>query len=111
LEFTGNYSEALSHYQRGVVTSDPVRKNRSTYNDVSYVDIDEHNVVCQSGLARMSLRVGEIVVDFIHRLDGWHGGWQGWGIEPPTLQCYENFSKRFLALFDLNKHFEIPHTM
>ena len=59
LEFTGSYSESLSLYQKGIVQSDGTRKSRSTYSETSN-DIDEHNVVCQSGLARMSIRMGKL---------------------------------------------------
>lgn len=45
LEFTGDYMNALSHYEKGITQSEGDR---------------EHNEVCSAGIARMSIRMGDI---------------------------------------------------
>ena len=45
LEFTGDYANALTHYEKGVT------------NDVSH---KEHDEACAAGIARMSIRMGDI---------------------------------------------------
>ena len=45
LEFTGDYMNALSHYEKGVTQNEAER---------------EHDEVCAAGIARMSLRVGDL---------------------------------------------------
>ncbi|XP_033742140.1 WD repeat-containing protein 19-like isoform X1 [Pecten maximus] len=45
LEFTGDYMNALSHYEKGVTRQDKDR---------------EHDEVCAAGIARMSIRMGDI---------------------------------------------------
>lgn len=42
---SGEYSSALSHYEKGIVNSD------------EYL---EHNQICNAGIARMAIRCGEI---------------------------------------------------
>ncbi|KIH52681.1 tetratricopeptide repeat protein, partial [Ancylostoma duodenale] len=50
LEFMGDYPSALAHYENGVI-EDPEEETEQ---------ILEHNEVCRSGLARMSIRTGDI---------------------------------------------------
>ena len=45
LEFTGDYMTALSHYEKGVTREEKDR---------------EHDEVCAAGIARMSIRMGDI---------------------------------------------------
>lgn len=45
LEFTGDYMNALSHYEKGITKLESEREN------------DE---ICAAGIARMSIRVGDI---------------------------------------------------
>lgn len=45
LEFTGDYSNALQHYEKGI-TSDGAQA--------------EHDESCAAGIARMSIRMGDI---------------------------------------------------
>ena len=45
LEFTGDYMSALSHYEKGITQREGER---------------EHDEVCAAGIARMSLRVGDL---------------------------------------------------
>ncbi|CAI4229694.1 unnamed protein product [Auanema sp. JU1783] len=49
LEFIGDYSLALAHYEKGVVEADDMNEK-----------IMEHNEVCRAGVARMSIRTGDI---------------------------------------------------
>ena len=49
LEFLGNYTEALTHYERGLLESQPGDPNRET-----------HNVQCRAGIARMAIRCGDV---------------------------------------------------
>ncbi len=48
LEFTGDYSGSLSHYQRSVLLR------------AADTDEEEHNAFCQGGVARMSIRCGSV---------------------------------------------------
>ena len=45
LEFTGDYMNALSHYEKGITREEKDR---------------EHDEVCVAGIARMSIRMGDI---------------------------------------------------
>lgn len=45
LEFTGDYINALSHFEKGLTNNEKER---------------EHDEVCAAGIARTSLRLGEI---------------------------------------------------
>ena len=45
LEFTGDYMSALSHYEKGVTQQESQR---------------DHDEICAAGIARMSIRVGDI---------------------------------------------------
>ncbi|CAD5124243.1 DgyrCDS12539 [Dimorphilus gyrociliatus] len=45
LEFTGDYMNALSHYEKGIIKDSSLR---------------EHNEQCAAGIARMSIRMGDI---------------------------------------------------
>ena len=45
LEFTGDYMNALSHYEKGITKEEKDR---------------EHDEVCVAGIARMSIRMGDI---------------------------------------------------
>ena len=45
LEFTGDYMNALQHYEKGI-TKDSKEK--------------EHDEICAAGIARMSIRMGDI---------------------------------------------------
>ena len=45
LEFTGDYMSALSHYEKGVAQQENQR---------------DHDEICAAGIARMSIRVGDI---------------------------------------------------
>lgn len=56
LEFTGAYSEALSHYERGLVKADPGSPNQ---DKLSKGD-EQHNLLCLAGIARTSLRCGQL---------------------------------------------------
>ncbi|KAK6745813.1 hypothetical protein RB195_012122 [Necator americanus] len=50
LEFMGDYSTALAHYENGIIE----------YPEEETEQILEHNEICRSGLARMSIRTGDI---------------------------------------------------
>ncbi|KAK0417556.1 hypothetical protein QR680_013078 [Steinernema hermaphroditum] len=50
LEFTGEYAKALSFYEKGVIRE----------FDENNVEILEHNEICSSGVAKMSIRTGNI---------------------------------------------------
>uniref|UniRef100_A0A1I7VRZ3 WD repeat-containing protein 19 n=1 Tax=Loa loa TaxID=7209 RepID=A0A1I7VRZ3_LOALO len=50
LEFVGNYSQALTQYENGLIEN-PDKNNEQ---------IVEHNEMCNSGIARMSIRTGDI---------------------------------------------------
>ncbi|KAK6027969.1 tetratricopeptide repeat protein [Ostertagia ostertagi] len=50
LEFMGDYPSALAHYEHGIIENP----------DEETEQILEHNEVCRSGLARMSIRTGDI---------------------------------------------------
>ena len=58
LEFTGNHVEALQHYERGC--SDDVMTNPVT----SSTTAADHNALCRAGMARTSLRCGQLKVNF-----------------------------------------------
>ena len=58
LEFTGNYSEALAHYERVLLNSKSLHSNYS--NTKMTAEDEEHNLVCQGGIARMAIRVGDL---------------------------------------------------
>ena len=45
LEFTGDYSNALSHFEKGITRNEGQR---------------EHDESCAAGVARMSIRLGDI---------------------------------------------------
>ena len=45
LEFTGDYANALMHYEKGITKED---KNR------------DHDEACAAGIAKMSIRLGDI---------------------------------------------------
>ncbi len=45
LEFTGDYSNALTHYEKGITKEESRR---------------EHDEACAGGVARMSIRLGDI---------------------------------------------------
>lgn len=45
LEFTGDYMNALAHFEKGITQKESER---------------EHDEVCAAGIARMSIRVGDI---------------------------------------------------
>ena len=45
LEFTGDYTNALSHYEKGITKEESRR---------------EHDESCAAGVARMSIRMGDI---------------------------------------------------
>lgn len=49
LEFLGNYTEALGHYERGLLEARPGDPNQET-----------HNVQCRAGIARMAIRCGDV---------------------------------------------------
>ena len=63
LEFTGNYVEALQHYERGWVEDESQQATVTS----------DHNALCKAGMARTSLRCGQLkVVEtcfFVHK---WH---------------------------------------
>lgn len=50
LEFMGDYPNALVHYENGIIENP----------DEETEQIQEHNEICRSGLARMSIRTGDI---------------------------------------------------
>ncbi|VDM60035.1 unnamed protein product [Angiostrongylus costaricensis] len=50
LEFMGDYPSALAHYENGIIENP----------DEETEQILEHNEICQSGLARMSVRTGDV---------------------------------------------------
>uniref|UniRef100_A0A9J2PQJ5 Anaphase-promoting complex subunit 4 WD40 domain-containing protein n=1 Tax=Ascaris lumbricoides TaxID=6252 RepID=A0A9J2PQJ5_ASCLU len=50
LEFIGEYSAALTHYENGIID------NYETESE----EILDHNEICRSGIARMSIRAGDI---------------------------------------------------
>ncbi len=45
LEFTGDYSNALMHYEKGIMREEAQR---------------DHDEACAAGVARMSIRMGDI---------------------------------------------------
>ena len=49
LEFTGNYKEALNHFEKGLGV-----------NAMKFDDEDSHFVSCKMGVARMALRCGDL---------------------------------------------------
>ncbi|VDL76537.1 unnamed protein product [Nippostrongylus brasiliensis] len=62
LEFMGDYSSALAHYENGIIEN-PEEETEQ---------ILEHNEVCRSGQARMSIRTGDIRkgIQLARNLDG-----------------------------------------
>ncbi|XP_067012869.2 WD repeat-containing protein 19 [Anabrus simplex] len=48
LEFTGNFSEALGHYERGLLEAPAA------------VDLESHHIQCRAGVARTAIRCGDI---------------------------------------------------
>uniref|UniRef100_A0A915BKF7 WD repeat-containing protein 19 n=1 Tax=Parascaris univalens TaxID=6257 RepID=A0A915BKF7_PARUN len=50
LEFTGEYSAALTHYENGIIDN----------YETDAEEILDHNEICRSGIARMSIRAGDI---------------------------------------------------
>lgn len=55
LEFyRGNYTEALIHYERGLLES------HATTDKKLHSDQENHNIQCQAGVARTSIRCGDI---------------------------------------------------
>ncbi len=48
MEFTGNYSDSLAHYEKGLTAA-----NKSE-------EEDSHYMACKCGVARMSLRCGDL---------------------------------------------------
>lgn len=57
LEFMGNYSEALNHFEKGLieVVASPTKSNAP-----SKLEQKAHNDLCTAGIARNSIRVGDI---------------------------------------------------
>ncbi|CAG0890762.1 unnamed protein product [Cyprideis torosa] len=53
LEFTGDYGSALSHFERGL-TIDAEKVNMSAGN------LEEHTIACKAGVARCSIRCGDV---------------------------------------------------
>ena len=49
LEFLGNYTEELNHYERGLLETRPGDPNQGT-----------HNIQCRAGIARMAIRCGDV---------------------------------------------------
>ena len=47
LEFTGNYNEALIHFEKGLTVSNDKRDSS---------DSDSHYISCKMGVARMAIR-------------------------------------------------------
>ncbi len=62
LEFTGDYAASLSHYERGVLKhGNKENGERETTNGKpSQDDVEEHNAFCMGGVARMSIRCGDV---------------------------------------------------
>jgi WD repeat-containing protein 19 len=55
LEFyRGNYAEALSHYERGLLEA------RTTAGMKLHPDQETHNTQCRAGVARTAIRCGDI---------------------------------------------------
>ncbi|KAJ4450050.1 WD repeat-containing protein 19 [Periplaneta americana] len=54
LEFMGNYSEALSHYERGLLEARPITGRKHD------PDQENHNIQCRAGVARTAIRCGDI---------------------------------------------------
>ncbi|KAI6201750.1 WD repeat-containing protein 19 [Aphelenchoides besseyi] len=50
LEFTGQHAEALHYYEQALLTE----------NDENLEEVEEHNIACRSGIARMCLKTGDI---------------------------------------------------
>ncbi|GMT20667.1 hypothetical protein PFISCL1PPCAC_11964, partial [Pristionchus fissidentatus] len=63
LEYNGQYAEALRHYEEG-----EFRGAEREETD----EMLEHNEICRSGIARMSIRTGDLRrgIDLAHKLDG-----------------------------------------
>ena len=65
LEFTGDYASSLSHYERGILRS-PVggggggRGEGDDGKSGGGDDVEEHNAFCMGGVARMSIRCGDV---------------------------------------------------
>ncbi|XP_033607097.1 WD repeat-containing protein 19 isoform X3 [Cryptotermes secundus] len=54
LEFIGNYAEALSHYERGLLEA------HTTEGKKPHPDEETHNMQCRAGVARTAIRCGDI---------------------------------------------------
>ncbi|VDP16148.1 unnamed protein product [Heligmosomoides polygyrus] len=63
LEFMGDYPNALVHYENGIIENP----------DEETEQIQEHNEICRSGLARMSIRTGDIRKSNIYSLSFFRG--------------------------------------
>ncbi|XP_055855460.1 WD repeat-containing protein 19 isoform X1 [Episyrphus balteatus] len=57
LEFTGNYADALFHYEKGY-KEDLINGNQISIENSS-LDLEEHVKLCKAGIARTSIRTGD----------------------------------------------------
>ena len=53
LEFTGNYNEALTHYEKGLMAA-------NAQQNPGEDEMSGHFITCKSGVARMALRCGDV---------------------------------------------------
>ena len=65
LEFTGDYASSLSHYERGILRAPaPPASGGEADGGKSggggADDAEEHNAFCMGGVARMSIRCGDV---------------------------------------------------
>ena len=65
LEFTGDYASSLSHYDRGILRAPAggggVGGGGEADGGKSAADdVEEHNAFCMGGVARMSIRCGDV---------------------------------------------------
>ena len=66
LEFTGDYASSLSHYERGILRAPPASAGGGGERDADggksggADDAEEHNAFCMGGVARMSIRCGDV---------------------------------------------------
>ncbi len=92
LEFTGDYANSLAHYRRGLLTN-PADE-----------DGEEHNAFCRGGVARMSMRCGNVREGVsICRESGWQRGLTRECAE--ILEAMKQFSEA-AALYESASYFD-----
>ena len=69
LEFTGDYASSLSHYERGILRTPAAPTSggggsgggrEADGGKGGADDAEEHNAFCMGGVARMSIRCGDV---------------------------------------------------